>query len=750
MRLSWFPWKFLIRRAARAHGIIDPITLMARFRRFAQPSEIQEPIELVRAGIVFHARGLINTRVIQNNLDWVWPYWVERQFNPQDASFIPRGFAFSHCNLTHRNWTAVGRPDLALYPIVDPRGMLTPFYDGWSLDFWLIPEQGPPLLPSKSKDGHQTLLLEPEPAVKTDFVQNGLELSSVVRMPDSIQPPEVIVDLNWRLPGPGRLAVSLRPYNPEGIQFIESIQRNPDGSGLQVNDEGKLRWDTVPDKVCFSNYREGDVIHCLNDNQVQDRIECPAGMASAAALFASKQDGTGRLSVRIPLEPDLQRQKVKTHHRPAGWNASLRTAARLNIPDERLQFIYESALRTLVMLSAGDVVPGPYTYRRFWFRDACLMLHAMLAAGLNERCGGQLDTFFKYQERSGYFRSQAGEWDSNGQVLWILDRYQQATRVEFDSSWMTGIVKGADWIGKKRKSNRDGQPHAGLLPAGFSAEHLGPNDYYYWDNFWSVAGLKAAARLTGLFRSDGLQRKYRQEAEAFEATIFENIAAIPGRRSRMAIPAAPARRMDAGAIGSLVADYPLRLTPPGDRRIMNTVSYLMQHCFHGGGFFQDMFHSGINAYLTLDIAQTLLRAGDHRYRQLIERVAQLATDTGHWPEAVHPFTEGGCMGDGQHGWAAAEWIMAVRSLFIREEDNRLLVGSGIFEEWLNADSDLIYGPTSTSWGPVTVRIATQDDICRVSLEGRWHETAPQIEIRVPGFCRKTVETIDNPIELARK
>ena len=36
---------------------------------------------------------------------------------------------------------------------------------------------------------------------------------------------------------------------------------------------------------------------------------------------------------------------------------------------------------------------------------------------------------------------------------------------------------------------------AGLLPAGFSAEHLGPNDYYYWDDFWGLAGLIAAARL---------------------------------------------------------------------------------------------------------------------------------------------------------------------------------------------------------------------------------------------------------------
>jgi hypothetical protein len=106
MLKHYIPWKFLVKRAARSYGTIDPVNLLARLRRFAQPSEIQEPIELLRAGIVFHARGLINLRAIQHNLDWVWPYWVERQFDPTDVSFIPRGFAFSHVNLTHRNWSA--------------------------------------------------------------------------------------------------------------------------------------------------------------------------------------------------------------------------------------------------------------------------------------------------------------------------------------------------------------------------------------------------------------------------------------------------------------------------------------------------------------------------------------------------------------------------------------------------------------------------------------------------------------------
>jgi hypothetical protein len=131
---------------------------MARMEQFAQPSEVQAPIELLRSGVVFHARGLINTRAIQHNLDWVWPYWVERQLDPLDDAFIPRGFSITHVNLTHRNWTALGVPNLRELPIVDPRGLLTPFFDGWSLDAWIVTDDGRELIPSRRDNTGQRLI----------------------------------------------------------------------------------------------------------------------------------------------------------------------------------------------------------------------------------------------------------------------------------------------------------------------------------------------------------------------------------------------------------------------------------------------------------------------------------------------------------------------------------------------------------------------------------------------------------------
>jgi hypothetical protein len=164
----------LCRALCRApQGFLDPIALLARLHSFAQPSEVGEPIELLRAGVVFHARGLINSRVIQHNLDWVWPYWIERQFDPRDVSFIPRAFSITHINLTHRNWTAIGYPDCPELPIVDPRGLLTPLLDGWSLDGWLLAEDGRCLLPSRAADCRQR-----------QDMDSGVRITTETQMPD--------------------------------------------------------------------------------------------------------------------------------------------------------------------------------------------------------------------------------------------------------------------------------------------------------------------------------------------------------------------------------------------------------------------------------------------------------------------------------------------------------------------------------------------------------------------------------------
>ncbi|MEO6567185.1 MAG: hypothetical protein ABIO94_00360 [Opitutaceae bacterium] len=733
MRLhSWFS-RFLITRAARAYGFLDPISLLAKMRGFAQPSEVAEPIELLRAGMVFHARGLVNTKAIQNNLDWVWPYWVERQFNPADASFIPRAFSFSHINLTHRDWTAVGLPDVPFYSIVDPRGLVTPLYDGWSLDFWLLPRMGLPVLPSKLVNFEQALVFEENNLrIRSTGTDGRAVLKTEVTMRLENNEPHCCISANVLGETSGFLAVALRPYNPEGISAVDEVALATEHHGWLVNERNPVIFDRAPARQELSVYKEGDVLHHFEKPSAGIReVTCPVGMATAMALFPVEEIRTRPLEVRVPIYNELKPKIRPTFTGTASWADAAAPLAKLQIGDERVQRLYDLAALNLVLHAPGEVYPGPYTYKRFWFRDAAFILNALLTLGAVERTRRSLAEFAPRQRHDGYFLSQEGEWDSNGEAIWILHRFAALTGEKLPPAWREAVAKGARWITRKRLPSGSGLPEAGLLPAGFSAEHLGPNDFYYWDDFWGVAGLRCAAQL--LSDADAkLAAACDREAKEFLAVIERSFPAGPHRRFPKAIPASPKRRMDSGAVGSLVADYPLQLLAPGDERILRTADFLRDHSSHRGCFFQQMIHSGINAYLTLHVAQVRLRAGDTKVAwELMDNVAALASPTGQWPEAIHP-RAGGCMGDGQHIWAAAEWALMVRNCFVREEADHLVVASGVRPEWWR-DRECFFGPTLTPFGALTVRVLPTAAGAQLKVEGQWRAAAPRLQIALPGF-----------------
>ncbi|HMM76287.1 MAG TPA: hypothetical protein PJ986_11305 [Gammaproteobacteria bacterium] len=725
-RMRRLAWRTAVRRAAEAQGFLDPIALLARLQQFAQPSEVHYPVELLRAGAEMHARGLLNARIIQHNMDWRWPLWVRRQYDPRDISFVPRAFSLTHVNLTHRNWTALGIPGVDAFPIVDPAGLLTPLHDGWSVDVWVRGTDERWLVPASAPILEQHLDLTQGLSVVTHSRDDDARLALTVRATAFATESDTRWELFCEAGGDAArwLVIALRPCNPEGISAIRSIAL--DGTHWRVDEREDLYFDTPPAQHLVGDYGSGDVhTHWDTPAAQSSRVRCPRGMATAAAVFP--------LDARHPRR--LRVQGILSREAPpaGGWAGALSGVCRLQHPDAGFQHLYDAAVRTLVLLTPSDPYPGPYTYRRFWFRDAVFILDALLALGLVARVDAALARFRMRQSGDGYFRSQDGEWDSNGQVLWLFARHAAATQAVPDAGRLRMLRAGAEWILRKRLPRTLDGAHAGLMPAGFSAEHLGPNDYYYWDDFWSVAGLRAAATLFDAHDA-GAARRWREGAEDFMSCIDRSLEHCRARLGRPAMPAAPYRRLDAGAIGSIVAGHPLQLLEPLDPRLLDTVEYLLERDLVDGGFFQQNIHSGINAYLTLHLAQVLMRAGDARQRDLIAAVARLASPTGQWPEAVHPQTGGGCMGDGQHAWAAAEWVMALRNACVREEDGLLVIGSGVADDWLADEVPLSLGPTPTSHGPLSVIFSGPAHAPRVSWQAQWHRHAPTLRIAVPGHA----------------
>jgi hypothetical protein len=294
---------------------------------------------------------------------------------------------------------------------------------------------------------------------------------------------------------------------------------------------------------------------------------------------------------------------------------------------------------------------------------------------------------------------------------------------------LPSVHRGARWIRRKRRERRRRGPEVqGLLPAGISAEHFGPFDFYYWDDLWAWRGLVDA---TTLFRGVGEEEKaaaFGAVADELRAAIFASLELAAQRLGQKVIPAGPTRGLDAGMIGCLAACFPLRLLPADDPWISATLDTIRERFCVGDAFFQGISHTGLGTYLTLQLAFVELETGDDRAWTRLRWMLDAATPTFTWPEAIHPQLGGGCMGDGHHGWAAADFLSLVRNLLVRET--------------ANGDIDLMtIVPPGWAGQPVEVRNApTQAG--RVSYAVRWHGERPAllwecdragVTLRAPGL-----------------
>jgi hypothetical protein len=144
-----------------------------------------------------------------------------------------------------------------------------------------------------------------------------------------------------------------------------------------------------------------------------------------------------------------------------------------------------------------------------------------------------------------------------------------------------------------------------------------------------------------------------------------------------------------------------------------TVELIRSRFVDGAPFFQSISHTGHGTYLTMQLAAVELEAGDRRALERFRWLLDAATPTWTWPEAIHPRVGGGCMGDGHHGWAAADFLSFVRSMLVREtNDGRgLALCSMLPDTWQGHGLEVRDAPTAFG---------------RLSYALRWHGERPAL------------------------
>jgi len=630
------------------------------------------PIELLPLNTVQLSRGLLNFTVLQTLDQWVFPFWAEQQYDPHSLSFIPRSHTGLSMNVTHRNWTAVGNPWCPIEPIVDPRGMVTPHPNGWSVDTWLRVDDRS-YFPSRA-DGVQQSLRSGLPIVVSTLETDAIILRLEAYTAGSRFIQRVSVKNTGDVPVAGSLGLAVRPFNPEGVALIQNLAIERGGLDLVINGSQILHFGSTPSRVLLSNRDAGDaawIFEGKRQHHHENTIGCPFGLANGVAEYfiALGPGEEWRSDLWHDLEPGARSDLPSVEAVSQSWRSLLDAACTCELPDAHIANLLAASHSSLLMSLDGTTVkPGPATYHYFWFRDAAYMLLALDRLGHGALTRNVIVAYPELQESSGMFRSQQGEWDSTGQALWSIWQHAMLTHdKDVLEQLFVPMKKAVGWIDGMREKKQDDPLIAGLLPRGLSAEHLGLADVYYWDTFWSLAGLEAFVRICQIVGKPDEEVRTRMLASILRADLERSIAVAMQSQGISVIPPGPRRKADAGTIGSLAAWYPLQLLAPNDVRMQATVSTLVENWFLQGMFYQPIVHSGLNAYLSLHVAQAYLYSGNgERFWQILKDVCQKTSPTYTYPEAIHPFTGGGSMGDGHHAWASAEVVLAIRNAFVLE------------------------------------------------------------------------------------
>ena len=250
----------LLRQAIKFYDRDGNLELFDAVTKMADPRGTAIPRGLFQLGMKLHLRDVINTLAVQSNREWVWPYWIERQFDPRCSSFIPRSHALAQINLTHRNWTILGLPGDFHRAIVDPRSLVTPWHDGWSLDFWL--RIGQELYtPGRAKKARQDVV-GGFPEIKTRLAAGKLSVRS--RVLAALVEGEPLAVVRVRLvndddqPVSARFYYAIRPYNPEGISLVHNLEF-VDNRILMVNQRLGMVLAQPPRRVHCSTLKKGAI-----------------------------------------------------------------------------------------------------------------------------------------------------------------------------------------------------------------------------------------------------------------------------------------------------------------------------------------------------------------------------------------------------------------------------------------------------------------------------------------------------------
>jgi hypothetical protein len=574
------------------------------------------------------------------------------------------------------------------------------------------------------------------------------------------------------------LFLALRPFqvNPPWQSINMTGGTTPvqelsfDGRIVWVNRDKAVVSLTPPAAFGAATFDEGALTDFLLADGVppQTAVTDPRGFASGALLYRFELEPGAHAEVVLAVpfhEPQVApmmglgaedaRELVAAEHEVARrhWRTAL---ARVEIdppPDgERVVAVLKTTLAYILINRDGPALrPGSRNYARSWIRDGAATSVALLEMGFPEEVRDFLRWYARYQAPDGKVpccvdrrgADPTPEHDSTGEFIYALMAYYRYTHdIGLVNDMWPRVVRAVDYLvalRARRLTDAFKAPEKrafyGLLPESISHEGYASHPVHsYWDDFFALRGLKDAAAMAVVVGDDERAERFAALRDSFRETLYASIALAMADHRIEYVPGSV-------ELGDFDPTSTAIALDPGEE-LEHLPRAALEHTYERYyAEFQERWRGGgeWEAYSPYEIRNVLalLRLGQKE--RALDVLDHLLADQrppawNAWAEiAWRDPTAPRFIGDMPHTWVGADFVRAVRSLFVyeHEAERSLVLAAGVRPEWATSEHGVTVRRLPTHWGVLSYTLRGAGDAVRLRLSGDLSVPPGGIVVRSP-------------------
>jgi hypothetical protein len=476
------------------------------------------------------------------------------------------------------------------------------------------------------------------------------------------------------------------------------------------------------------------------------------GLASYNSVLAPGGERTITfLMPLVPLAEGAETEKIlKTSYDAEltatihNWEQIVDSGMKISVPEEKVNDTFRASL--VYDLLARDKVGDDYIqsvnqlhYHAFWLRDASDIVNMYDLTGYSQIASEDLTYFPRFQQPDGQFLSQQGQYDAQGQVLWVYGQHYLMTHdLAFARSVFPSVERAVAWLDKVRASDP-----LHLIPPSDVKDNEYVDGHITGYNLLALGGLKNAALLADAVGEPAKAAAYRADYDAFHKDFVKALSRCTQLDGGY-IPPSLDGTCGGQDWGNLMGTYPEHIFPADDPLITATLKKVQSKYQEGLTTYGDGRY--LHDYLMMKNTLTEIVRGEQQQpvKDLYALLVHTSSTHAGFEFAIRPWGNRDFADNlTPHGWFAAEFRITLRDMMVREDEGQLHLLTVMSPAWMGAGKEIRVERAPTEFGQVGFTLTQPDDhSAKIVLHMQWKKPPQAILLHLPWFANVSQVTLD--------